>query len=56
MTDDKLRLYPPRISRCSAQSVIWPFVILSEPQASSEIKGNPHLLKQLLVFTEVFVT
>jgi hypothetical protein len=34
----------------------WLLAILSEPQASSEIKGNPHLLKQLLIFTEVFVT
>ena len=35
--------------------------ILSEPKASSErasseIKGNPHLLKQLLILSKIFVT
>src|ERR1700757_4420639 len=30
--------------------------ILSEPQASSEIEGDPHLLKQLLILSKIFVT
>src|ERR1700751_1954149 len=34
----------------------WLLAILSEPQASSEIKGNPHLLKQLLILSKIFVT
>src|ERR1700751_6379992 len=29
--------------------------ILSEPQASSEIERNPHLLKQLLILSKMFV-
>src|SRR5215472_11480636 len=32
------------------------FAILSEPQASSEIKGNPQLLENLLILSKIFVT